>query len=114
MQQATSTLGTGYALRGTISTTITPAGAPSHAKPETLTFLVTGQGVWVYQVSKAEQARLTKRIVGLSRQAAVRVLQQQEPGHLASIHIQISGLWASGTTLPTDPARIQLTVTMGG
>jgi len=114
MQQATTTLGTGYALHGTISTTITPAGAPPRAKPGTLTLLVTGQGVWIYQVSAPEQARLTKLIAGLSRQQASRVLQQQEQGHLAAVHIQVSGLWASGTTLPIDPARIHLLVAMGG
>src|SRR5260370_12511294 len=110
MQQEMTTLVTGYALRGTISTTITQAGTPPHAKPGTLTLLVTGQGIWVYQVRRAEQARLTKLIAGLSRQAAVHVLQQQESGHLATVHIQLSGLWASGTTLPTEPARIQLVV----
>ena len=90
MQQATTTLGTDYQLHGTISTTITQAGAPPPAKPGTLTLLVTGQGVWVYQVRLAEQARLTRLIAGLSRQQAIHVLQQQEiwtphryphPGH---------------------------------
>ena len=113
MQQASTTLGTDYAPRGTISTTIIQAGAPPHAKPGTLTLLVTGQGTWVYQVSKAEQARLTKLIVGLSRQAAVQVLQQQEQHHLAGIHIQISGVWTDGSRLPADPARIHLLVAMG-
>jgi hypothetical protein len=113
LHEATTTLGSSYRLAGTISTTITPqAGAPPHAKPGTLTLLVTGQGIWVYQVSRAEQARLTRLILGLSRQAAMQVLRQQ--GHLSRIHIQITGLWASGTTLPTDPARIHLMVTMGG
>ncbi len=114
MQQAMTTLGTGYALRGTISTTITPAGAPPHAKPGTLTLLVTGQGAWVYQVRTTEQARLTKLIAGLSRQQAMHVLQQQEAGHLAAIHIQVTGLWTDGTRLPADPAHIHLVVTMGG
>ncbi len=113
MQQATTTLGTDYALRGTISTTITRAGAPPHAKPGTLTLLVTGQGVWVYQVSMAEQARLSRLIAGLSRQAAVQVLQQQEQHHLAGIHIQISGVWTNGSRLPADPVRIHLLVAMG-
>jgi hypothetical protein len=113
MQQASTTLGTDYALRGTISTTITQGGAPPHAKPGTLTLLVTGQGTWVYQVSKAEQARLTKLIVGLSRQAAGQVLQQQEPGHLTDVHIQVTGLWTDGSRLPADPARIHLLVAMG-
>ncbi len=113
MQQAMTTLGSGYALRGTTSTTITPAGAPPHAKPGTLTLLVTGQGVWVYQVRAAEQAHLTKLIAGLSRQQAMHVLQQQEPGHLAAVHIQISGLWTDGYRLPADPARIQLVVVGG-
>jgi VCBS repeat-containing protein len=112
LHEATTTLGSGYRLAGTISTTITQAGTPPHAKPGTLTLLVTGQGIWVYQVIRAEQARLTRLILGLSRQAAMQVLQQQ--GHLSRIHIQITGLWASGTTLPTDPARIHLIVTMGG
>ena len=113
LQQAMTTLGSGYALRGTISTTITQVGAPPHAKPGTLTLLVTGQGAWVCQVNMTEQARLTKLLAGLSRQAAIQVLQQQEAGHLATVHIQITGLWASGTTLPTDPARIRLVVVGG-
>ena len=113
MQQATTTLGTDYALRGTISTTITPAGTPPHAKVGTLTLLVTGQGIWVYQVSATEQARLTRLITGLSRQQAMHVLQQQEPGHLAAVHIQVTGLWASGNRLPADPARIHLLVALG-
>ena len=114
MQQATMTLGTDYSLRGTISTTITPGGAAPHAKPGTLTLMVTGQGVWVYQVRRTEQARLTRLIVGLSRQQAIQALQQQEHEHLAGVHIQISGMWANSTTLPADPARIHLVVTMGG
>jgi len=114
MQQATTTLGTDYHLSGTISTTITQGGASPHAKPGTLTLLVTGQGEWVYQVRRAEQAHLSRLIAGLSRQQAMHVLQQQESGHLAAVHIQISGLWASGTTLPTDPTHIHLVVTMGG
>jgi Baseplate J-like protein len=113
MHNALMTLGSGYVLHDTISTTITPAGVPPHAKPGTLTLLVTGGGAWVYQVRTAEQARLTKLIAGLSRQAAIRVLQQQEAGHLAAVHIQVSGLWVSGTTLPTDPARIQFVVVGG-
>jgi hypothetical protein len=113
MQQAMTTLGTGYALRGTISTTITQAGTPPHAKPGILTLLVTGQGAWVYQVRPTEQARLSRLIAGLSRQAAVQVLQQQEQHHLAAVHIQITGLWARDTTLPTDPARIHLLVALG-
>ncbi len=113
MQQVMTTLGTGYALRGTISTTITQAGAPPHAKPGTLTLLVTGQGVWVYQVNPTEQARLTRLIAGLSRQAATQVLQQQEAGHLTAIHIQVTGLWTDGSRLPADPARIHLLVALG-
>ncbi len=114
MQQATMTLGTDYALRGTISTTITQGGAAPHAKPGTLTLLVTGQGAWFYRVSPTEQARLTRLIAGLSRQQAMHVLQQQEAGHLAAVHIQVTGLWTSGTTLPTDAARIHLVVAVGG
>jgi len=114
LQQAMTTLGSGYALRGTISTTITQVGAPPHAKPGTLTLLVTGQGVWVYQVRTTEQAHLSRLIAGLSRQAAVQVLQQQEAGHLAAVHIQVTGLWTDGSRLPADPARIHLLVAMGG
>jgi len=114
MQQATTILGTDYSLRGTISTTITPGGASPHAKPGTLTLLVIGQGAWVYQVRTTEQARLSRLIAGLSRQAAVRVLQQQEQGHLTAIHIQVTGLWTNSNSLPADPARIHLLVVMGG
>ncbi len=110
IQQATTTLGTDYSLHGTISATITQAGVPPHAKPGTLTLLVSGQGIWVYQVSAVEQARLTRLIAGLSRQQAIQVLQQQEQDHLAGIHIQITGLWTDGARLPADPARIHLLV----
>ncbi len=113
LHEAATALSTNYALRGTISTTITQAAAPPHAKPGTLSLLVTGQGAWVYQVSATEQARLTRLIVGLSRQAAVHVLQQQESGHLAAIHIQVTGLWTDGSRLPDDPARIHLLVALG-
>ena len=81
-QQASTTLGAGYALRGTISTTITPAGTPPHAKPGTLTLLVTGQGAWVYQVSTAEQARLTQAYCWL-------VQASGSPGRAAA------GTWSS-------------------
>jgi len=91
-----------------MSTAITRAGALPHAKPGTLILLVTGQGVWVYQVSTAEQARLSRLIAGLPRQRAIRVLRQQEPGHLAAVHIQVSGLWTDGSRLPADPARVHL------
>ena len=113
MQDASKTLGTDYALRGAINTVINPAGTPPHARPRTLTLLVTGQGVWVYQVSKAEQARLSRLIAGLSRQQAIRVLQQQESGHFATVHIQISGLWTNRNRLPADPAHIHLLVALG-
>ncbi len=114
MHVATTSLGSGYVLHSTISTTITQAGAPPHAKPGTLTLLVTGQGMWVYQVNPPEQARLTRLIAGLSRQQAIHVLQQQEPGHLIAVHIQVTGLWTNGNRLPADPAHIHLLVVMGG
>jgi hypothetical protein len=114
MHQAMTALGGGYVLHGTISTTITPAGTPPHAKPGTLTLLVTGQGAWVYQVNRAEQARLSRLIAGLSRQQAMHLLQQQEPGHLAALHIQITGLGTDSNRLPADPTRIHLLVAMGG
>jgi hypothetical protein len=109
-QQATTKLSTGYSLHGTISTTITQAGVPPHAKPGTLTLLVSGQEIWVYQVSAVEQTRLTKLIAGLSRLRAIQLLQQQKQDHLAGIHIQITGLWTDGARLPVDPARIHLLV----
>ncbi len=43
-----------------------------------------------------------------------QVLQQQEAGHLAAVHIQISGLWTDGSRLPANPTHIHLVVTMGG
>jgi hypothetical protein len=49
----------------------------------------------------------------LSRQTAMQVLQQQEPGHLFAVHILITGLWTDGSRLPADPARIHLLVAMG-
>jgi hypothetical protein len=113
MQEASTTLGSGYRLHGTINIAITQVSVP-HARPGTLTLLVTGQGVWVYQVSTAEQARLSRLIPGLSRQQAIHVLQQQESGHLAALHIQITGLWTDVSRLPADATRIHLLVAMGG
>jgi len=110
MQQAATTLGTGYSLHGTISANLTQAGVPPHAKPGALTLLVSGQGIWVYQVSAVEQARLTRLIAGLSRQQAIQLLRQQEQDHLTGILIQITGLWTDGARLPADPVRIHLLV----
>jgi hypothetical protein len=112
-QQALATLGPGYSLHGTSSMIVTQATIHD-AKAGTLLLQVHGQGLWAYQVSMGERARLTKLIAGLPKHAAISLMQQQEQGHLAKVHIQFTDWWTDGVTLPVDPTHIYLLVAVGG
>jgi hypothetical protein len=103
-EQARTTLGTGYSVQGVIKTSVTQI-ATTEAAHGTLSLLVSAQGTWSYQFSTVEIARLSRQIAGLSRQEAIHLLKH-------STHIQaisIAETW-NATTIPTDPARIQVMV----
>jgi len=103
-EQARTTLGTGYSVQGTIKTTVTQV-ATTEAAHGTLSLLVSAQGTWSYQFSSAEITQLSRQIAGLPRQEAIHLLKRDT-------HIQAVGItetW-NATTIPTDPAHIQMMV----
>ncbi len=102
--QARTTLGTGYSVQGPITTSITQV-ATTQAAHGTLSLLVGAQGTWSYQFSSAQISQLTKRIAGLPRQEAVRLLKHD--AHIQAV--SITETW-NATSIPSDPAHIQVMV----
>jgi VCBS repeat-containing protein len=103
-EQAHTTLGAGYSVQGAIKTTVTQV-ATTEAAHGTLSLLVSVQGTWSYQFSSTEINQLSRRIAGLPRQQALRLLKQER-------HIQVVSItetW-NATNIPTDPAHIQMMV----
>src|SRR5450755_1697564 len=103
-EQARTTLGTGYSVQGVIKTSVTQI-ATTEAAHGTLSLLVSAQGTWSYQFSTVEIARLSRQIAGLSRQEAIHLLKHNP--HIQAI--SIAETW-NATTIPSDPARIQVMV----
>ncbi len=101
--QAHATLGSGYSVQGPITTSITQVA--TEATHGTLSLLVSAQGTWSYQFSSTEIARLSRRIAGLPRQEAVRLLKHD--AHIQAV--SITETW-NASRLPTDPAHIQVMV----
>jgi len=103
-EQARKSLGTGYSVQGSISTTVTQIATTEQAHG-TLSLLVSVQGTWSYQFSSAEISRLSREIAGMSRQDALNFLKRQEHIHT----VTITESW-NATTIPSDPAHIQVMV----
>jgi hypothetical protein len=103
-EQARTTLGAGYSVQGTLKTSVAQV-ATTEAAHYTLSLLVNVQGMWSYQFSSAEVARLSRQIAGLPRQEALHLLKRD-------IYIQAVSITESwnATNIPTDPARIQMMV----
>jgi hypothetical protein len=103
-EQARTTLGTGYSAQGPIKTSVTQV-ATTEAAHGTLSLLVSVQGTWSYQFSSPEISQLSRQIAGLPRQEAVRLLK-----HNPYIQtVSITETW-NVTTIPSDPAHIQVMV----
>ncbi len=103
-EQARTKLGVGYTVQGAVKTIATQV-ATTEAAHGTLSLLVSVQGTWSYQFSSTEINQLSRRIAGLSRQQALRLLKQK--GHIQAV--SITETW-NATTIPTDPAHIQVMV----
>ncbi len=103
-EQARKSLGAGYSVQGTISTTVTQIATTEQAHG-TLSLLVSVEGTWSYQFSSAEIARLSREIAGRSRQEALSFLKRQEHIHT----VTITESW-NATTIPSDLAHIQVMV----
>jgi VCBS repeat-containing protein len=103
-EQARTTLGAGYSVQGAIKTSVTQI-ATTEAAHGTLSLLVNAQGTWSYQFSNVEINQLSRQIAGLPRQQAIHLLKQD--GHIQAV--SITETW-NATTLPGDPAHIQMMV----
>ena len=100
--EAATSPGPGYALAGTVVTTVTQATVGSNG---TVTLLVKEEGIWVYQFDNAEQAQLARLIAGKSSDNAnVMLLQQAGVGKVDGINI------SNGDTLPADATQITIVV----
>jgi hypothetical protein len=103
-EQAHTTLGAGYSVQGTIKTGVMQV-ATTEAAHGTLSLLVSAQGTWGYQFSNAEINQLSKQIAGLPRQQAQRLLKHNP--HIQAVNI--TETW-NATSIPSDPAHIQMMV----
>ncbi len=101
--EAATSPGPGYALAGTVVTTVTQATVGRNG---TVTLLVKAEGIWVYQFSTAYKMQLAKLIAGKSPSQATALLLGQ-PGVEKIDGINVSG---GGSTLPTDATQITLVV----
>jgi hypothetical protein len=103
-EQARNSLGAGYSVQGTIKTSVAQV-ATTEAAHGTLSLLVSAQGTWSYQFSSNEINRLSRRIAGLPRQEAIHLLKHDP--HIQAV--SITETW-NATTIPSDPAHIQMMV----
>jgi len=101
---ARTTLGAGYSVQGSITTAIAQIATTEQAHG-TLSLLVSAQGTWSYQFSSAQVSQLTRKIAGLPRQAALRLLKRD--AHIQAV--SITETW-NASRLPTDPAHIQVMI----
>jgi hypothetical protein len=103
-EQARTRLGAGYSVQGAIKTSVAQI-VTAEATHGTLSLLVSVQGTWSYQFSSAEISQLSRRIAGLPRQEAIRLLKRDP--HIQAV--SITETW-NATNVPDDPAHIQVMV----
>jgi VCBS repeat-containing protein len=102
--QAKQNPGTGYALTGTILSTLTSA-TPASGQSGTISLTVNSEGIWVFQFSDAQKQTLKASLAGKHKSAMLSWLESQ-PG-VKTATIQITG---SSDLLPGDPSQIMLTI----
>lgn len=100
-QVATSQLGTGYALVGAVETSISQVGASK--QPGSITVHLKATGVWAYQFSQDQLARLTQELAGKSKPQAMALLL-----HTPGIKQVVCG--ERSDTFPTDATHLHLAV----
>ncbi len=101
--QAASSPGAGYALVGQVQATQLSASADSQG---TVTIIMEGKGVWVYQFSAPDQQNLAKLIAGKAKGDAIQTLLGQ-PG-VAKVTIALTG--GNGQLLPAAAAHITVVI----
>lgn len=94
-QQAATQLGQGYALTGSIQTSVQHVTT----KNSTITLQVKSSGIWAYQFSQAQQEHLKALIVGQSKAQAISTLL-----HVAGVQT----VSIDADTLPSSPKGINL------
>jgi len=107
IQQASTQLGSGYALVGDIQVTVTPSRSADQQQQGTLTLQVSGTSTWAYQFDETHLQHIAHLIAGKSREQAMQILLHQ-PG-VNQVSMTISGT-GSPTSVPADASRIHLLV----
>nr|BBH95999.1 hypothetical protein KTA_41980 [Thermogemmatispora argillosa] len=103
-QEASKSLGPGYAPVGQIVTTINGA-APISGGQGTISITVAAEGRWAYQFDSARKESLAHLIAGKTRNEALQLLQRQTGIQAADIAI------AHGSDrLPSDANQITITI----
>jgi hypothetical protein len=95
--------GTGYQPSGNITTGVPRLSTSS--KIGSATYEVPTDGIWVFQITKAQQQELARSITGHSQQDATNQILQRKG--IKSVVITTTG---TGTALPTSPANIKFTI----
>jgi hypothetical protein len=103
MAKAGQSPGAGYALVGSILTTVKQASVVD--SKGTVALLIFAEGRWVYQFSDAQKKNLANLIKGLTKDAAQKKLLMVQG--VSKVSIDIAG---GGNTLPTDPTQISIVV----
>jgi VCBS repeat-containing protein len=103
--QAASDPGPGYAVVGSVTTTLASATLGSGG---TVDIVVNAEGVWAYQFSSSQKQALAKLIAGKSKQDAMNLLAAQTG--VAQVTIQLPG---NGQNLPADPSQIMIVIPVG-
>jgi serine/threonine protein kinase len=101
--EATSQLGTKYALVGKITTTQVSANPGDQGA---VNLMISASGTWAYQFSTPDQQNLAKLIAGKTKSAATQTLLGQ-PG-VAKVNISLTG--GNGQLLPAAAAQITVII----
>ncbi|WP_052888989.1 hypothetical protein [Thermogemmatispora carboxidivorans] len=105
-QEASKSLGAGYAPVGQVMTNISGATPiSSGASKGSISITVTAEGRWAYQFDSADKESLARLIAGKTRSEALQLLQRQNGIKEADIAI------AHGSDrLPSDANQISITI----
>jgi hypothetical protein len=101
--QATKSLGAGYALVGTIKTS---AGSATLDDQGTVSTAVNAEGIWVYQFTDQARQTLASNLTGDTAQEAVHLLFNTTG--VSNVLVQLVG--GNAPILPKDVKQIKITV----
>jgi serine/threonine protein kinase len=103
--QAASDLGPRYTLAGNIATIVTETTLED-AKSGTVTLSISARGIWVYQLTAAQQQKLLYLMID-KKKVDVEAQLLKQPG-IAAVAISLTG--GNGTLFPTDAQNIKIVV----